>query len=119
MPPPSTRPPFLTRHGVVPLYVPNLIGEVVDGRRGRRVGRVCSCSVLTVCVGRQGGAAGGGGRRPFFFFRRRTRAKKRRHSHPRASSPTTTGYARIACAAYAFSVALTNPVQCIVFYFIG
>jgi len=46
--------------------------------------------------------------------------KKERRTTSTSSvfSPTNqTGYARIACAAYAFSVALTNPVQFMAFYF--
>ena len=118
MPPPSTRPPFLTRHGVVPLYVPNLIGEqgLERGESGCVV-RDRACAAVE-CVGQKGG----GRRRPLSFRRHGQTpvAKNGALTRSRLVHPSPhTGYARIACAAYAFSVALTNPVQCIVFYFIG
>jgi hypothetical protein len=36
---------------------------------------------------------------------------------PSLPKPLPPGYARVACAAYAFSVALTRPVQFMAFYF--
>lgn len=106
MPPPTARPAFFTRHGRVPLYVPNLIGERVCGRIKKGETRACVCRTED----------GDGGRffsfnpDPLFF---------NGSTPPASSPPPPTGYLRVACAAYAFSVALTNPVACIVFYFIG
>lgn len=40
-----------------------------------------------------------------------------RHKQVLLYVPNLIGYARIACALYAFAIAFTDPVQCLVFYF--
>lgn len=71
---------------------------------------------MCVCVWREGRAETTGGDR-FFFL---PCVAKKLTRPPFVGLPSfLSGYARVLCAAYAFSVALTNPVQCIVFYFVG
>ena len=87
-------------------YVPNLIGELIGVEAREEKMRATSSLSSTVDDA--------------------SSSKKKKKAFPPSSTQlalplphllSSPGYTRVACAAYAFSVALTRPVQFMAFYF--
>lgn len=102
-----SRSKFFTRHDNVAFYVPNLIGELISVGEEMKKKREEERDIFIVVV--VDDAFLRAKKNEFFSSPCSTRS---------TSTPSTSqGYTRVACAAYAFSVALTRPVQFMAFYF--
>jgi len=103
-----SRSKFFTRHDNVAFYVPNLIGEL-ERKRRREEEKTKERDIFIVVVVDDA------------FLRSKKTSFPTSFLNTTTRSPTSPslppGYTRVACAAYAFSVALTRPVQFMAFYF--